>query len=168
MSWSYAYDVRQRRSQAVAWPQRLGSAAPIYACDGVTACTVPTLSGTQEEGWYEEASYKPGAGHEEASTEPGLLYQSLNNNETGASLSGNEFEGGSGTVRYVKGGPGGGCARTKKCRRQHEIWSKAGGRGKPTFGEVVEEALEWVGVGECVKNDGDCPGFGGAPGVIRR
>jgi hypothetical protein len=40
----------------------------------------------QEEGWYEEASYKPGAGHEEASTEPGLLYQSLNNNETSQSL----------------------------------------------------------------------------------
>lgn len=129
----------------------------------------------EEEGEYEEAAYHPSTkGEQEAHAEEVLLYQPLgeganiSNNETDASLGGNGFEGGSGTVRDVKGGPGGGCARTKKCRRQHEIWSKAGGRGGPTFGEVIEEALEWVGVGECVKDDGDCPGFGGAPGVIRR
>lgn len=59
------------------------------------------------------ASYhnEGGAEHATGHTQEALLYQSLgegvsiSNNETGAPLGGNGFEGGSGTVRDVKGLP---------------------------------------------------------------
>jgi RHS repeat-associated protein len=112
--------------------------------------------GPEEEYWEEEgeeeyASYHYGgeAEHATGQTEEGLLYQPLveganiDNNETGAPLGGNGFKGGDGIVRDVKGGPGGGCARTKNCKRQHEIWSKAGSRGP----SIEEEARKfWHGL----------------------
>jgi hypothetical protein len=126
---SYAYDALVRPSHAVVWPVRLGSTGRIYACDGATTCIGLALRWFQEEGeGYEYASYHNDGGTESAKghTEEALLYQPLG-------------EGVNGTARDVKGGPGGGCAMKKNCKRQHEIWSKAGSGSGPSIEEEVRK-----------------------------
>lgn len=101
----------------------------------------------EEEGDYEYASYHDGGDAEYGTghTEEGMLYQPLVEdanigvNEADMSLGVNGFDGGSGVVRDVKGGPGGGCARTKNCSRQHKIWSKAGSGGGPSIEEEARK-----------------------------
>ena len=100
-----------RRSQAVAWPQRLRSAAPIYACDGVTACTVPTLSGTQEEGegGEEYAAYHPNREAERGASfgpEPVMVAVAADESQVGEAGEGSEGERQSGPAPGIKCGGG--------------------------------------------------------------